>query len=290
MGGMQFDRQIFAEPKDDPPPGSSFSPVNVLLLLAVVAVVAVGGFVFYGFVQQSEGLRLSRSPEAAEIVEKLEGIEARLDQLESRRPERNQRTSAIAANRKSGKTKAASAATAPRTGSRVSSASKPQTTATSSSTPLQDASLANRGEGPTSAQSQVPADAERWKAATDRLGTVVGELGSQRSEITRNREELTLLMDRFQGTDVAFALQKKMGRQRVGPVSLRLERSDPKNQRYTMRLLADDKTVLLKDRALNEGVRFYIQGVTEPLELVVSEIGKNQVAGKLVLPKTETTR
>ena len=289
MGGMQFDRQLFAEPKD-PPPRSSSSPVNVLLLLAVVALVAVGGFVFYGFLQQGEGLRLSRSPEAAEIVEKLEGIEARLEQLESRRTERNRRTSGASTNRKSGKTKAASAATAPRTVSRVSAATKPQTTSSSSSTPLQDASLANRSKGPISPQGQVPADAERWKAATDRLGTVVGELGSQRSEISRNREELTLLMDRFQGTDVAFALQKKMGRQRVGPVSLRLERSDPKNQRYAMRLLADDKAVLLKDRALNEAVRFYIQGLTEPLELVVSEIGKNQVAGKLVLPKTETTR
>ena len=139
-------------------------------------------------------------------------------------------------------------------------------------------------------QGPDPADAEQWKATADRLGTVVGELGSQRGEIARNREELMLLMDRFQGTDIAFALQKKRGRQRVGPVSLRLERADTKNQRYTMRLLADDKTILLKDRALNEGVRFYIQGVTEPLELVVSEIGKNQVAVKLVLPKTETTR
>ena len=55
-------------------------------------------------------------------------------------------------------------------------------------------------------------------------------------------------------------------------------------------MLANDKTILLKDRALNEAVTFYVPGVPEPLELIVTEIGKDQVAGKLVVPRTTPSR
>ena len=289
MGGMQFDREIFTAHKDPPPPSSS--PTGPLVLLGVVALLALGVFAIYEFAKRGGGFGAGGSSDVAAIVEKLDEIEERLDQLESRRSRRSRAASTAAPDRESGKSKSGSPKPAPKTANRISSPAGPQPTATSPSAPPQDTSLASRPVGSAAPpQGPDPADAEQWKATADRLGTVVGELGSQRGEIARNREELMLLMDRFQGTDIAFALQKKRGRQRVGPVSLRLERADTKNQRYTMRLLADDKTILLKDRALNEGVRFYIQGVTEPPELVVSEIGKNQVAGKLVLPKTETTR
>ena len=77
MGGMQFDREIFATPKE-PLPRSS-SPAGPLLLLAVVALVALGVFAFYEFAKRGEGFGAGRSSDITAIVEKLDEIEGRMN-------------------------------------------------------------------------------------------------------------------------------------------------------------------------------------------------------------------
>jgi hypothetical protein len=56
------------------------------------------------------------------------------------------------------------------------------------------------------------------------------------------------------------------------------------NQRYTLRLIVDDKSVELKDRALNEVIQFYTTHSQFPVELVVSQIQKGDVKGMLAVP------
>jgi hypothetical protein len=46
----------------------------------------------------------------------------------------------------------------------------------------------------------------------------------------------------------------------------------------------------MKDRVLGERLEFYVRGTSSPLELVISEIGQDQVMGQLGLPKEGTAR
>jgi hypothetical protein len=52
-----------------------------------------------------------------------------------------------------------------------------------------------------------------------------------------------------------------------------------------MRLSVNDQTVELKDRALHEAVQFYGADGKLSFELVVSQIGRDSVAGRLVFPQ-----
>jgi hypothetical protein len=126
---------------------------------------------------------------------------------------------------------------------------------------------------------------------------VVGELDSQRNVLDSQREaierdqaRLDELAGRFERNSQPFTLERSSTRQQVGPVWLRLMGTDPKNQRYTMRLSIEDTTVELKDRALHEAIQFYASGGKLSFELVVSQIGRDVVTGRLVLPQTTATR
>jgi hypothetical protein len=136
-----------------------------------------------------------------------------------------------------------------------------------------------------------PAGQQEWEATADRLGNVVGELDSQRDAIERDQARLDELAGQFARNSQPFTLEKGSDPQQVGPVSLQLHGTDPKNQRYSMRLSLDDQTVELKDRALHEAIQFYAADGKLSFELVVSQIGRDSVAGRLVIPQqTASTR
>jgi hypothetical protein len=55
-----------------------------------------------------------------------------------------------------------------------------------------------------------------------------------------------------------------------------------------MTVLADDKSIEKKDKTAGEPVQFYVKGTAHyaPYELVVFDVGKNQVTGYLSTPKS----
>ena len=65
---------------------------------------------------------------------------------------------------------------------------------------------------------------------------------------------------------------------------MKLTATSVKNQHYNIRLIVDDKSVELKDRALNEVVQFYTSQSKYPLKLIVSQINKGEVSGTLAVP------
>jgi hypothetical protein len=136
----------------------------------------------------------------------------------------------------------------------------------------------------TALQGNIAASHDEWQAATDRLGNVVGELDSQRSEIQKTQTGVNYLLERVQNSDVSFTLNKGSGLQRVGPISMQLESTSVRGQHYNIRMMVDDKSVELKDRALNEIVQFYTSRSKYPLRLIVSQIGRGQVSGTLAVP------
>jgi len=82
-------------------------------------------------------------------------------------------------------------------------------------------------------------------------------------------------------------LTKSKNAQRVGPVQMSLNRTDPKKAKYTVTVIADDKTIEKKDKTSGEPVQFYVKGSARmaPYEIVVFDVGKSQITGYLATPK-----
>jgi hypothetical protein len=117
------------------------------------------------------------------------------------------------------------------------------------------------------------------------LQAVRGDLSSTNSVIARNHDELVLLEHRGDRNYFEFTLTKGQ-RKPVGTVSLELKKTDPKKNKFTLDIVADDKSYEKKDRNVNEPLQFYSGKDPALFEIVVNSIGaKNQISGYLSSPK-----
>jgi chromosome segregation ATPase len=115
------------------------------------------------------------------------------------------------------------------------------------------------------------------------LQRVAGDLGSTSSLVATNGSEIAELKRRGERDIVEFSLKKQKNLQKVSDISLRLEKTDPKKNKFTIVLVADDKTVEKKDRNINEPLQFYVS--KSLYEVVVNTVGKDQINGYLSKPK-----
>src|SRR5438045_7154799 len=105
--------------------------------------------------------------------------------------------------------------------------------------------------------------------------------------IAHNRDDLEELRRRGDRNYYEFTVQKSKHAQRVGPVQVTLIKTDPKKSKYTINVIADDKNIEKKDKTSGEPVQFYVKGSARmaPYEIVVFDVGKNQITGYLATPK-----
>lgn len=120
------------------------------------------------------------------------------------------------------------------------------------------------------------------------LKSAQGDLGVQSGLIATNAKELAALRELGERNYVEFDVRKTNQPQRVGSINLVLRKTDPKRNRYTVDVLADDKRVEKKDRTINEPVQFYVSRAHQPYEIVVNEVKKDQIVGYLAVPKVLT--
>ena len=66
--------------------------------------------------------------------------------------------------------------------------------------------------------------------------------------------------------------------------------TDPKRNRFTIDVLADDKRVEKRDRTVNEPVQLYVSGYKQPVEIVVNQVNKDEIVGYVAVPKMATAR
>ena len=71
----------------------------------------------------------------------------------------------------------------------------------------------------------------------------------------------------------------------MGTVSLQLKKVDGKKGKYTLNVLADDRTIEKKDRTLFEPLQFYTGRDRSLYEVVVLSADKNKISGYLSTPK-----
>lgn len=123
-------------------------------------------------------------------------------------------------------------------------------------------------------------------AATEQqLHAAVGDLGVQSGLIAKNGEELEYLKHLGDRNYFEFTLHKGKPPVNVSSIKLQLRKADLKHSRYTLEVMSDDKNLEKKNRELDEPLQFYAGKQPMLFEIVINEIGKNDVSGYLSTPK-----
>lgn len=123
------------------------------------------------------------------------------------------------------------------------------------------------------------------------LQRVRGDMGVMSGLVATNSKEIQALREVGDRNIYEFTVDKKAGIQKVGDIQVKLKKADVKRNRYTMEIVADDKTVEKKDKNTNEPVQFYVVSkARQPYELVVNDVTKDRVTGYLSTPKVNTSR
>jgi len=124
-------------------------------------------------------------------------------------------------------------------------------------------------------------------ATKTRLDRATGDMGVMSGLIARNHDDLEELKRKGDRNYYEFTIQKSKSAQRVGPVQIALNKTDQKKSKYTMTVLADDKSIEKRDKTAGEPVQFYVKGSARqaPYEIVVFDVTKNQITGYLATPK-----
>jgi Tfp pilus assembly protein PilX len=134
-----------------------------------------------------------------------------------------------------------------------------------------------------STQTQVEQDGAQLKK-------VMGDMGVMSGLIATNGKDLQALRELGERNYFEFDLNKGQLTQKVGDITISLKKADPKRNRYTVDILADDRHVEKKDRTINEPVQLYVAENRQPLEVVVNQIKKDEVIGYLATPKVKIAR
>ncbi len=143
----------------------------------------------------------------------------------------------------------------------------------------------------TGAKKDIEATRTDLEATKSKLDRATGDMGVMSGLIARNKDDLEELKRRGDRNYYEFTLQRAKTPQRVGPVQMSLNKTDQKKSKYTVTVLADDKSIEKKDKTSGEPVQFYVKGAAKqsPYEIVVFDIGKNQISGYLATPKDNAT-
>jgi hypothetical protein len=116
-------------------------------------------------------------------------------------------------------------------------------------------------------------------------GALAGTKGELKGDIARTHDELVALAHKGDRDYFEFTLPRKKAQQKVGTITVELEKTDPKKNVFSVFLSFDDKKTERSNRAMNEPLWFYVQGATSALELVVNKLGKDSVSGYMSTPK-----
>jgi chromosome segregation ATPase len=122
------------------------------------------------------------------------------------------------------------------------------------------------------------------------LKRATGELDNHASLIATNGKELQALRDLGERNYTEFNISKSKQASRVADVMVTLKKADPKRNRFTITITADDKTVEKKDRSINEPIQFYTSKAHQPDEIVVNSVTKDKISGYLATPKVQNAR
>jgi hypothetical protein len=285
--GIGFDRQAFATSGEQAPRSASPLTGIALILVAVVAI----GFIGYKILAHVSGDTSAADGRAlVQVRQQLTDIQERLEKLEQTRARAAAAPSSSVKNVDPPASTDGNAHKTPRTAYQVTPAyPQPKHSASATPDPATSQKLAGLQQGLGSLQNDTNANREAWHATTDRLADVAGEVGTQRVEILRNRDEVDQLLARTERTAIPFELLRGSNPQSFGNVSLGLKSSNQKNHHYTMCVYVQGSCIELRDRSLYEVVEFSLSRGTPPLMVIATKVAKDRILGFLEVPRGATT-
>jgi hypothetical protein len=145
--------------------------------------------------------------------------------------------------------------------------------------------------------------AHRPNANDQRFGKMQSQLDAQNQAINDTRSDLTTARTELTGSiakthDELVVLEKKGERnftefdilkakdfKHTGPVSLKLKKSNVRNQYADLQLIVDDRTVTDKHINLYQPAMFYEPGGQQPVEIVINSITKDHIHGYISAPR-----
>ena len=122
------------------------------------------------------------------------------------------------------------------------------------------------------------------QATNQKLERTIGDLGVQSGLIAHTSAELDVLKHKGDRNYFDFTLRKGT-KTPISTVSFELKKVDPKKSRFTLNVIADDKTIEKKDRTVGEPLQFYTGRDHLLYEVVVFTADKNSITGYLSTPK-----
>ena len=148
---------------------------------------------------------------------------------------------------------------------------------------------------------QKDADAKLGNVSND-VTVVKGDLASARRDFARDLSDVkTTLNDGIARNAAELALLRKKGErdyldldirrdaktafQRIGDIQISVTKTDPKRQKYSVVILADDNHLEKRDRTVNEPVQFLVGHDQLRYEMVINTVDKDRITGYLSTPK-----
>ena len=135
-------------------------------------------------------------------------------------------------------------------------------------------------------KSDVASTKADLEATKSQMQSMKGDMGVQSGLIARNHDEVEELKRLGERDIFEFTLARTKGPQHVGPILMQVRKLDAKHYKYTLNVVADDKTIEKKDKTAGEPVQFYVRGSRAPYEIVVFDVTSSQAKGYLSTPKS----
>ena len=116
-----------------------------------------------------------------------------------------------------------------------------------------------------------------------------GSLASTKDELNgsigRTHDDVVALQRRGERNYYEFQLIKSKEFKRIGPLSLSLRKVNTKRKSYDLALFVDDNQMQKKSINLFEPIWINLDDRPQPVQLVVNQIGKDQIQGYISEPK-----
>ena len=135
-----------------------------------------------------------------------------------------------------------------------------------------------------SAKTDIASTRTDLETTKKKLETAIGDLNVQSGLIAHTRDDLEFLKHKGDRNIYEFTLSKGQ-KQPVSTVSLELRKADRKKGKFTLNVIADDRTIEKKDRTLFEPMQFYTGRDKLLYEVVVMTVDKDKISGYLSAPK-----
>jgi chromosome segregation ATPase len=117
------------------------------------------------------------------------------------------------------------------------------------------------------------------------LKRMVGDMGVMSGLIATNSKDLSALRELGERNYYEFSLTKAQKSKKVGDMIIAFKKADPKKNRFTVDVTANDKRVEKRDRTINEPVQIFLSGNRQPSEIVVNQVNKDEIVGYVAVPK-----